>query len=438
MLTRMLEKRGFLPKDSGMLMRYDINSIPYLTAYAGEDDRCDMSSHSVFGRVRNTSCMRGRGGNKAGRSTNSESTEEPSSTTTRNSSSDSCVMEEMCKFFSKSCFQFYSKPFCDCAMITEGEFSNAVEEFSRMTTKFVQFFGDMPFFGKHKTLMENLGIPNIPRCFVDFTQKQVFEQGQPIIRAKTFMSGEIGIGIDWMCMLLLLSISGSSRIDQQLGKNVAMNLVAELFNKIPFTMFPYDAIQVREFNPHMPSQEIVQLRPSASRFTCVVRPNNKCVLNDTVPMQERILVPSCPLSPQLMMEDIGIASPLYDLCNVLGIRHVYNLPVEMIPWQVPYPIGVPWPVIRYGKIEEQDSNDDGDNEKERDKGFVIVAPGGKTKLCIYGRTNAITLGNVGDVSSIHKMGPRPLFCTPCRGWFLCFVSLFLFFQNHDIFAKKQE
>ena len=64
-------------------------------------------------------------------------------------------------------------------------------------------------------------------------------------------------------MLLLLSISGSSRIDQQLGKNVAMNLVAELFNKVPYTMFPYDAIQVKEFNPHMPCQ--VCLNP----YVCV-------------------------------------------------------------------------------------------------------------------------------------------------------------------------
>ena len=62
---------------------------------------------------------------------------------------------------------------------------------------------------------------------------------------RSFISGEVGIGIDWMCMLLMISISGSSRIDQQLGKNVAMNLVRELFNKIPYTMFPYDAIQIK-------------------------------------------------------------------------------------------------------------------------------------------------------------------------------------------------
>jgi hypothetical protein len=69
-----------------------------------------------------------------------------------------------------------------------------------------------------------------------------------------YVSGEVAIGIDWMCMLLMLAMSGSSRIDQQLGKNVAMNVVTELLNKIPYTMFPYDAAQFREFNPHMPRQ----------------------------------------------------------------------------------------------------------------------------------------------------------------------------------------
>lgn len=68
------------------------------------------------------------------------------------------------------------------------------------------------------------------------------------------MSGEIAIGIEWMSMLLMLAISGSARIDQQVGKNVAANLTATLFNKIPFSMFPYDAIQIKEFNPHMPCQ----------------------------------------------------------------------------------------------------------------------------------------------------------------------------------------
>jgi len=29
--------------------------------------------------------------------------------------------------------------------------------------------------------------------------------------------------------------------------------------------------------------------------------------------------------------------------------------------------------------------------------------------------NPLVLGNVSEAASIHKMGPRPLFCTPCRG-----------------------
>lgn len=217
------------------------------------------------------------------------------------------------------------------------------------------------------------------------------------------MSGEIALGIDWMCMLLLLSISGSSRIDQQLGKNVAMNLVGELFNKIPYTMFPYDAIHIKEFNPHMPSQEILALRPSPQRSGCIIRPDNRCVLDDTVRMDERILVPSCPLAPNLMMEDIGVASPLYDLCHVLGITNIYKLPIHLIPWPMPYPVGVPWPVIRYGEL---------DFEEERGRGYVIVSPGGKAKL--YSNNMVVRLNNVSEIATKHRMGPRPLFCTPCR------------------------
>ena len=223
------------------------------------------------------------------------------------------------------------------------------------------------------------------------------------------MSGEVAIGIDWMCMLLLLSISGSSRIDQQLGKNVAMNLVGELFNKIPYTMFPYDAIHIKEFNPHMPCQEVLPLRPAAGRSGCILRPNNRCVLDDSVPMHERILVPACPASPHLMMEDIGVASPLYDLCHVLGISCVYNLPIQLIPWPMPYPVGVPWPVIRYGKEEEQ-----GVEEEERDRGYIVVSAGGKAKLYVYDVHDPYSLNNVSEAATIHRMGPRPLFSTPCR------------------------
>ena len=59
-----------------------------------------------------------------------------------------------------------------------------MDEFSRMTTKFALFFRDMPFFGRHNKVMRNLGILNIPKEFQDLTNKQVFEQGQQIIRAR--------------------------------------------------------------------------------------------------------------------------------------------------------------------------------------------------------------------------------------------------------------
>lgn len=74
-------------------------------------------------------------------------------------------------------------------------------------------------------------------------------------------------------------------------------------------------------------------------------------------------------------QDIGIASPLYDLCGVLGIRCVYSLPIDLIPWPVPYPTGVPWPVMQYGPVEEG---------RDRRKGYIVVAPGGKARLWVYG------------------------------------------------------
>jgi hypothetical protein len=108
-----------------------------------------------------------------------------------------------------------------------------------------------------------------------------------------------------------------------------------------------------------------------------------------------------------MMEDIGIASPLYDLCRTLGISRVYNLAIHLVAWTVPYPISVPWPVIQYGAVE---------NEDDRDRGYIVVAPGGRTRLWVYGRNDGAPyeLGNVADVATVHRMGPRPLFATPCR------------------------
>lgn len=121
----------------------------------------------------------------------------------------------------------------------------------------------------------------------------------------------------------------------------------------------------------------------------MLRPNNKCVLDDTVPMKERILMPACSLAPNLMMEDIGIASPLYDLCMTLGIRDLYKLPIQLIPWPVPYPIGVAWPVIEYGvdldaeNVVEEGGRGEEVQEREREKGYIIVSAGGKVLSFVY-------------------------------------------------------
>lgn len=182
-----------------MEMRYDTNCIPYITAYGDENDRCDMSSHKLYGRgIRPSSCMRskskggGGGGMSGGRQQNGnqDGNEEENGDRQQQQQrsggggSEASVADEACKMFAKLCFQHYTKPFCECAMITEGEFGNCMDEFSRMTTKFAQFFGDLPFFGKHRTVMLNLGVPNVPAAFYDLSPKQVFEQGQPIIRAR--------------------------------------------------------------------------------------------------------------------------------------------------------------------------------------------------------------------------------------------------------------
>ena len=198
MLVKLLDNRAFLPKESGSQMLYDTNCMPYITAYGNEMDRCDMAAHDLYGRVRTSaSCMRGRpssgksmgkpsGGRKFGGDDGDgdDAALPPPAEAQNTMKSESVITEEACRMFAKQCFQWYTKPFAECAMITEGEFCNSVEEFSRMSTKFAQFFGDMPFFGKHKTVMRNLGIQSVPRDFEDLTTKQVFEQGQPIVRAR--------------------------------------------------------------------------------------------------------------------------------------------------------------------------------------------------------------------------------------------------------------
>ena len=131
------------------------------------------------------------------------------------------------------------------------------------------------------------------------------------------------------------------------------------------------------------------------------------MLDDSVPMHERILVPGCASAPHLMMEDIGVAAPLYDLCDALRITSVYSIPIELVPWTVPYPVGVPCPVIRYGVVA-------GGSTSNRAKGYIVVSAGGKTHMHVYGHPRVIVLRNVCDVSRIHRMGPRPVFSTPYR------------------------
>lgn len=84
--------------------------------------------------------------------------------------------------FARTCFQHYTKQFSECAMITEGEFLQGMEEFMGMSTKFVQFFGDVPFFAQHETVLKNLGIPEVPASMHNINHKQVFEQGVPILQ----------------------------------------------------------------------------------------------------------------------------------------------------------------------------------------------------------------------------------------------------------------
>jgi len=245
MLIRMLERRAFLPKESGMLMRYDTNCLPYITGYGNEADKADMSMHMTLGRIRTSSCLRGpppsgtaaaAAGGRGGRRTaagNAQQQDQQDNEMRSRAGGESPVVlridawtcldtpctgleqweevSDVCRMFGKMCFQHYGKPFSECAMIMEHEFIHAMHEFMIMNTKFAQIFGDLPYFGQHAAVMQNLGVPNIPACFQNYTRKQVFEQGMPILNAKTYISGEVGLGIDWMCMLLMLAMSGSSR-----------------------------------------------------------------------------------------------------------------------------------------------------------------------------------------------------------------------------------
>lgn len=111
-----------------------------------------------------------------------------------------------------------------------------------------------------------------------------------------------------------------------------------------------------------------------------------------------------------MWQDIGVAAPLYDLCKRLAIKDVYKLPVHIIPWQMPYPINVEWPVIEYG---------DSILHEDRKRGIIKVEPGGKAKLWITTTDEAGSgvvlhnLTNVSEAATRFRMGPRPLFSRPC-------------------------
>lgn len=53
--------------------------------------------------------------------------------------------------------------------------------------------------------------------------------------------------------------------------------------------------------------------------------------------------------------------------------------------------------------------------QQRGKGYIHVPVGGsQPMLYIYGQ-DPITLQNVHEAASSYQVGPRPLFCTPCRG-----------------------
>lgn len=96
------------------------------------------------------------------------------------------------------------------------------------------------------------------------------------------------------------------------------------------------------------------------------------------------------------MQDIGFAAPLLDLCKKLNIKHLYNLPIHLVEWQVPYPINVAYPVIQYGSVTQ------------RMEGCLLVQHGGQCTLSLdNGETH--TLSNVQEVATVFKMGPRPLF-----------------------------
>lgn len=186
MLMRMLNHRAWLPVYSGVSLNFVSNCSPYMTTYGNQEDCCDMSPHKSA--VTKTSCMRFRllnssssSGRGSSRWRSGEATENAAPETSFSQQQQQVEMGEAYRTFAKLCFQQY-RPLAECAMITEPEFMQCMEEFMAMTTKFVQFFGDMAFFGQHLTVLKDLGIPSPPSCFQNITHKQVFESGVPIVQ----------------------------------------------------------------------------------------------------------------------------------------------------------------------------------------------------------------------------------------------------------------
>lgn len=153
-------------------------------------------------------------------------------------------------------------------------------------------------------------------------------------------------------------------------------------------------------------QEIIRLESAALRPACIMRPNNRAVLNESIPIQERTLLPTCQLARHLMLEDFGWASPLHGISELMGITtSVYDLPIDLMSWTPPYPVNVKWPVIEYGS----------DKEGRRRKGYLKIEDS-KCRLRIYGEDEEIVLASVREASmQPYCMGPRPMFCTPFRG-----------------------
>jgi hypothetical protein len=460
-LSRMVERRAFLPKESGFPLHAENNIMQFITAYGSDDDVCNMQAHANFASrsagVGSTSCMRVKShrqhaeniqrdlcfdrdgdqsneGSGNGASSFGDGGTNPSSSANHAQSrqQQSSITNETYRLFVREAYTCYKEQFSNHAFIKENELLCALHEMaSSSSTKLARFFGDLPYMGKYKTVMQNLGVIHVPSGMPNLSSRQIFQQGSPIVTARAFISKEMGIGIDWMMMLLLLGISGSSRIDQQLAKDVSKNLVAHVFNEIPYSMYPYNHVQIKEFNPYTPMQEVLNLRPPCLRVGSLLRPDNLCLLNPSIPpgTTDKCMVPPCTAWKELMMEDMGFAAPLLDLCRMMSIRNVYNLPIDLVDWQVPYPTQVMYPVIRYGKIHKsrhirrRDSNhasSDGSvltnasRSEGRREGCLFVEPGGACKLWIKGKNGnrPYKLSNVGDVALKYRMGPRPLFSRP--------------------------